>query len=88
MPVVLPVVGQPALKLETNSQVASPALRRTVLVVDDYPAVLASASRAFERVGWRILTATDGVEALALFDEAAHSRLPVDLLITICKWKR
>ncbi len=50
--------------------------------MDAYPAVLAWASRAFERAGWHILAATDGPEALALFDDASKRRQPVDLLIT------
>ncbi len=58
-----------------------PSAPRTALVVDDYPAVLAWAARAFARLGWRILTATDGPEAQALFDDAANRGQPVDVLV-------
>ncbi len=82
VPTVPPVVSPPLLERGSKSESVSPAGPRTVLVVDDYPAVLAWASRAFDRVGWRILTATDGPEALALFVDAADRGQPVDLLIT------
>lgn len=39
------------------------APKRIVLVVDEYPAVLAWAARAFQRSGWSVLTASDGREA-------------------------
>jgi len=82
LPNVLPVGRPPLLELVTNPGPVSSPEPRTVLVVDDYPAVLAWASRAFGRVGWRVLTATDGPEAQALFDDAAGRGQPVNLLIT------
>ena len=79
---VPPAVRRPPIELVSNQETVSPPRPRTVLVVDDYPAVLAWASRAFARAGWRILTATDGPEAEALFDDAANRGEPVDLLVT------
>ncbi len=76
------VMSMPLLQLVSNAGPVSDAGPHTVLLVDDYPAVLAWASRAFERVGWRILSATDGPEALALFVDAANRGQAVDLLIT------
>ena len=76
------VVRQRHLEIGSQSKPLSPAEPRTVLVVDEYPAVLAWASRAFQKVGWRILTALDGPEAHALFSDAANRGQPVDLLIT------
>ena len=70
------------MDLMSNQETLSPPVSRTVLIVDDYPAVLAWASRAFERAGWNILTATDGPDAEVLFDDAANQGRPVDLLIT------
>lgn len=55
---------------------------RTVLVVDDYPALLAWATRAFQRAGWTVLSASDGHEALALWTDAERRGLPVTLLVT------
>lgn len=55
---------------------------RTVLVVDDFPAVLAWASRAFTRAGWTVLTATDGREALERWRAARAAGCAVSVLIT------
>ncbi len=82
VPDVPHVERSPLPELATNAQPVLSASPRTVLVVNDYPAVLAWASRAFERVGWRILIANDGPDALGLFDDAAKRGQPVDLLIT------
>ena len=46
---------------------AAEALSATVLVVDDEPAVLNVAQRALQRAGFRVLTASSGDEAMALF---------------------
>lgn len=55
----------------------------TVLIVDDVPPVLAWARRAFARAGWAVLTATDGISALELWDAHAQStRVQPHLLIT------
>ena len=79
---VPPVVRPRPLELGSQPKPPSRAEPRTVLVVDEYPAVLAWASRAFQKVGWRILTATDGPQAQALYSDAANRGQPVDLLIT------
>jgi DNA-binding response OmpR family regulator len=55
---------------------------RTVLVVDDYPALLSWACRAFRRAGWTVLDATDGLAALAAWEAARTAGQRVDLLVT------
>ena len=55
---------------------------RTVLLVDDFPAVLAWATRAFERDGWSVLAAGSGTEALALCREYQLIGRPITLLVT------
>lgn len=55
---------------------------RTVLIVDDFPAVLAWATRAFERDGWRVLTLATGTEALSLSRDAKDANHPISLLVT------
>lgn len=50
----------------------------TILVVDDEPQVRQLASRALEREGYRVIQATDGLEALGLFTNDAR----IDLLVT------
>ncbi len=51
VPNVPPDVRRPPIEPVSNQETVSPPGPRTVLVVDDYPAVLAWASRAFERAG-------------------------------------
>jgi signal transduction histidine kinase/ActR/RegA family two-component response regulator len=53
--------------------------RLTVLLVDDDAAVSAAARRALESVGYRVLTASNGRQALGLLDR--HSD-PIDILVT------
>ena len=50
----------------------------TILVVDDEPQVRQLATRALERQGYRVIQATDGLEALGLFTYDAR----IDLLVT------
>jgi CheY-like chemotaxis protein len=50
----------------------------TFLVVDDEPQVRRLARRALEREGYRVIEATDGLEALGLFTQDAR----IDLLVT------
>ncbi len=55
---------------------------RTVLVVDDYPSVLAWASRSFSRAGWQVLTANCSAEAVEAWKSAERSGSRVHLLVT------
>jgi two-component system cell cycle sensor histidine kinase/response regulator CckA len=50
----------------------------TILVVDDEPTVRQLATRALEKEGYRVIQATDGLEALGLFTHDAR----IDLLVT------
>ncbi|HYW49939.1 MAG TPA: response regulator [Gemmatimonadaceae bacterium] len=70
------------LTLAGSANGDSPHGARTVLVVDDYPAVLAWASRAFARAGWTVLTATDGRDALDRWHTAREDGTPVRVLVT------
>ncbi|QJR37667.1 response regulator [Gemmatimonas groenlandica] len=62
--------------------IAPAATVRTVLIVDDFPAVLAWATRAFERDGWNVLTAANGTEALSICRDQQEAGRPIALLVT------
>ena len=53
-----------------------------MLVADDYPAVLAWATRTFQRAGWTVLSATDGDAALRCWTEARAVGAPIAALVT------
>lgn len=55
---------------------------RTVLIVDDFPAVLAWATRAFERNGWQVLVAGSATEALASRRAEHDAGRRLSLLVT------
>jgi len=56
---------------EDSEEISGKALNnhRTILVVDDEPLVLRLASKTFERAGYSVITATDGVEAVDIYKE-------------------
>ncbi len=58
---------------------AGPAAGRTVLLVEDEPAIRALARQVLEQQGHRVLEARDGLEALEVYERHAG---PVDLLLT------
>jgi CheY-like chemotaxis protein len=67
--VLLPSAGIPARDVVTEDgpDVAEWRGRGTVLLVDDEEAVRALAARMLERIGFKVLTASDGVEGLDIF---------------------
>jgi CheY-like chemotaxis protein len=74
----LPRVGVEA-EDAAEAAAAPPAAGATVLLVEDEPWMREVAERALRREGYRILLASDAVEARALFASATR---PVDLLLT------
>jgi CheY-like chemotaxis protein len=57
----------------------SPVDRKTILLVEDEPALLRMTQRVLERNGFEVLTATTGQEALDAWEQANGN---VDLLLT------
>ena len=57
---------------------STPALRGTVLVVDDEPSIVRLATRSLTTLGLQVLTAADGAEAAELFE---HHRDTIDLVV-------
>ena len=54
----------------------------TILLVEDEAMVRAVAERALTRQGYQVLTATNGEEALEVFDRSDKEGLTIDLLIS------
>ncbi len=50
----------------------------TILLVDDEPVLRRVAAKLLERLGYRVLTASDGAKALEIFKEKSHS---IDLVL-------
>lgn len=71
--ILLPATETPAPRRPTGDQ-ALPGAGELVLVVDDDLGVLQTAERILTRLGYRVLPANSGAEALSLFDIA---RTPV-----------
>jgi len=73
------VAGEAERGLPARRSVGRAPVPRTVLLVEDEPAVLAAAQMALVREGYRVLTASSAEEALTL---SAGHRGRIDLLIT------
>jgi len=65
----------------TIEEMAEPAIRRTVLVVDDEPTISEVVARYLERAGYRAATAGDGLEALRLAAEVEPDLVVLDLML-------
>ncbi|WAJ29996.1 response regulator [Antarcticirhabdus aurantiaca] len=61
-----------------------PAAKCTILVVDDEPLVRFNAVDIFEEMGFEVIEAADGVEALAILE----SRSDIGLLFSDCRMPR
>lgn len=70
-----PETAAPTLGAATTE----PRRLRTLLVVDDEPALLEIAKETLEELGYRVLAASDGREALAMFRE---NRARISLVLT------
>ena len=69
--------GRPAVH-EPPTETAAPGGNETVLLVEDEPLVLGLAVRTLRERGYRVITATNGVEALRI---AAETVGPIDVLL-------
>jgi two-component system cell cycle sensor histidine kinase/response regulator CckA len=79
--VTLPLACGPAPDAATQGQTCTLVPheeRTTVLIAEDEPSVREAARRLLHRAGMRVITACDGVEALAVLREESH----VDVLMT------
>ncbi len=61
--------GTPTTRDEADSQTPHGGHRACILVVDDDPTVLRALKSGLERAGHRVLTASDGTEAVTRFAE-------------------
>lgn len=55
-----------------------PGNGETILVADDSPAILSMLCKMLEQLGYRVIAATDGIEAVDLFEQ---ERDLIDLLL-------
>ncbi|MDE3151740.1 MAG: response regulator [Gemmatimonadota bacterium] len=77
--ILLPRAGRADTFTTTTSLPVEPQARQTVLVVEDEDAVRRITCRVLERLGFAVLSAADGREALAL---VAAGKPKLDLLVT------
>lgn len=67
--ILLPAVERASRKTARVFAQAAPGGDEMILVADDEPAVLELASRVLTSAGYRVITATNGTEALAAIDQ-------------------
>lgn len=66
---------------EPETRPAETATARTILVVDDEPDTLSLLSRRLEASGYRVVTASDGMEALNTARRVRPSLMVLDLML-------
>jgi len=77
--IVLPPTDERPQAAAPRAADPASAAGETILVAEDEPQVRALVARVLEDLGYRVLIAEDGVEALEL---ASHHERPIDLLLT------
>ena len=70
--IYLPLTERAATHVTPSGGIARVAQRGTVLVVDDEPIVLRATARMLQRLGLRVIDASGGEEALALYERHAE----------------
>lgn len=78
----LPATGKPSEQKDAQMD-AVPTGTERILVVDDEPSQLFIARQGLERAGYSVVTAANGQEALALFEQAIQEKQesPFDLVV-------
>ncbi|MEU4428504.1 PAS domain S-box protein [Actinoplanes sp. NPDC024001] len=81
--IYLPLVAAPGRVTTAGSRQAPPPRGdgRTILVVEDEPALARVVTRILASGGYHVLTATGGAEALALFDQHGCDALLTDVIM-------
>ena len=77
----LPDQGVAATAVEAPAPAAAADARTTVLVVDDDPSVRGLLTKTLEKEGYRVVSAGNGVEALALAREHRPQAITLDVLM-------
>ena len=77
--VLLPCVAAPHVVSAPPADVRAPLVPSTILLVEDDPAVRDAAKRMLTRSGFKVFEATNGVEAVDLWDRAADT---IDVVLT------
>lgn len=78
----------PAIEAEQSQQILdiqpiikTPATHRRILIMDDDPMILELVSMLLQELGYEVLTASNGEEALAIYENTLKSERPVDIII-------
>jgi two-component system, cell cycle sensor histidine kinase and response regulator CckA len=77
--IYLPIQEGASLESHMAVAVESTAGNEVILVVEDEPMILRLITHTLEKVGYQVLTATDGIDAL---DVVSRTATTIDLLIT------
>jgi len=77
--VYLPAIENSAEVMRTQKVSSPRGNGETVLVVDDESSILTITSRTLEAFGYRVLTATDGADAVAIY---AENKGKIDVVLT------
>ena len=77
--IYLPAVDKPALSPQSQPAIALPAGHGTVLLVEDEAPLRALAAEALKRLGYHVLTAGNGLEALVIAEQYAEE---INIVVT------
>jgi adenylate cyclase len=78
---VAPTVGQVPAAADSRATVLAADGRATVLVVDDDPTLISLLGKTLEKEGYRVISASNGVEALSLARQHRPQVITLDVLM-------
>jgi PAS domain S-box-containing protein len=75
---LLPAAREKTRSKKSTSQAQHPSREKTILLVEDDPSTLSPTRRILERLGYHVIVATDGLEAI---DQAKHFDGPIHMTL-------
>jgi len=76
-----PAAGGAVMRLDEDNEYDFPAGTETILLVEDEPSVRENTERQLSLLGYKVYSAANGAEALALFHEARPNLLLTDVVM-------